>query len=107
MNKRLLLLVAVLLAFGALTFKAVMDHGYLGIFAFHLTSTAGLQVITDLVIVCVLAIAWMVTDARRRGRLVWPYVALTLLLGSFGPLLYLLVSVLSAERTTRNVVYTG
>lgn len=85
-------LVIVLLAFGALTVRALLDHGYIGIFTFHFTASAGLQVLTDLVIVCTLAIFWMVGDARRNGRNPWPYVALTLTLGSFGPLLYLLLA---------------
>lgn len=84
-------LILVLLAFGALTVKALMDHGYIGIFTFHFTASAGMQVLTDLVIVCTLAIFWMVRDARTHGRNPWPYVVLTLTGGSFGPLLYLLI----------------
>lgn len=91
MNGKSLLLIAVLLAFGALSARALIDHGYLGIFAFHFTSTAGMQVITDLVIVCVLAMVWIMVDARRSGRTAWPYLLLTLTAGSFGPLLYLLI----------------
>ena len=85
-------LIAVLLAFSTLSAKALLDHGYLGIFAFHFTATAGMQVLTDLVIVCTLAIFWMVADARRSGRNPWPYVVLTLTAGSFGPLFYLLLA---------------
>lgn len=87
-----LALIVVLLAFGALSTLALMEHGYLGIFAFHLTASAGMQVLADLVIVCTLAIFWMVADARQHGRNPWPYVVLTLTAGSFGPLLYLLLA---------------
>lgn len=89
--QRIVLLV-ILLAFSALSVKAVIDHGYFGIFAFHFTASAGLQVLSDLIIACTLAMFWMVADARRNGRNPWPFVALTLAGGSFGPLLYLLLA---------------
>jgi hypothetical protein len=91
MNAKAWVLVLVLVAFGGVTAVALEEHGYLGIISFHFTSTARLQVILDLVIVCVLAITWMVSDAKRSNRTVWPYVILTLALGSFGPLIYLLL----------------
>lgn len=90
MTPRFLILAAITAAFGALTAHALLDVGYLGIFDYHRHSSAGWQVITDLVIVCGLAIAWMVGDARRTGRRAWPFILLTLAAGSFGPLLYLL-----------------
>lgn len=91
MKPRVLLLSAVVLAFGALSAVALSQHGYWGIISFHFPSSAGWQVLADLVIVCILAIVWMVADARRTGRTVWPFVLTTLVLGSFGPLTYLLV----------------
>lgn len=103
MNGKSLLLIAVLLPFAALTAVALKDHGYIGLLAFHFTATAGMQVIVDLVIVCVLAMIWMVGDAQRTGRTVWPYLLLTLTLGSFGPLVYLLVGQLS--RSASKPVY--
>jgi hypothetical protein len=99
MNLLTLLLVLVIAAFAALTGVALMEHGYIGIFTFHFTSSAGLQVITDLVIVCTLAMIWMVQDARAHGRTVWPFLLLTLTLGAFGPLLYLLVGRLAGARS--------
>jgi hypothetical protein len=91
MNAKSWMLGLVVLAFGGVTAVAVKEHGYLGILSFHFTSSAGVQVILDLVIVCVLALLWILDDAKRNGRTAWPYVVITLALGSFGPLLYLLV----------------
>jgi hypothetical protein len=42
------------------------------------------------VILAVLASIWMVRDARERGLSAWPFILVTLVAGSFGPLLYLL-----------------
>tara|TARA_R110000787_G_scaffold15088_39_gene46589 strand:+ start:1183 stop:1476 length:294 start_codon:yes stop_codon:yes gene_type:complete len=97
MKIRILALSAILLAFGALSALALVEHGYWGIFKFQLTSSAGWQVLADLVLVCMLAILWMITDARRTGRNVWPFVLLTLIGGAFGPLLYLTLGSRSDE----------
>jgi hypothetical protein len=83
-------LMIVLVAFGALTAVAVAQHGVLGIFAWQLQNTAGLQVLVDLVIALSLFLVWMWDDARRTGRNPWPWLVLTLAAGAFGPLLYLL-----------------
>lgn len=85
-----MLIIAVLLAFGALTAAAVWQHGYLGIFLLPLQTLAGTQVLVDLVIALVLVLVWLVQDARAQGRNPWLWVAATLALGSFGPLVYLL-----------------
>lgn len=86
---RLIALIAVIIAFGALSAMALMEVGYIGIFEMHMQNYAGMQVLTDLVIVCVLAIVWMIGDAKTSGVNPWPFVVLTLAAGSFGPLFYL------------------
>ncbi len=98
MPSRLLLLAAVILAFGALSFMALMETGYFGIFAQHFENYAGMQVLTDLVIVCVLAIVWMVNDAKTSGVTPWPFVVLTLAAGAFGILFYLVAREIKAAR---------
>jgi hypothetical protein len=84
------LLVVTLVLFGALSAAAVAQHGYLGIFALHFQTFGGMQVLVDLVIALVLVMVWMWHDAKATGRNVWPWIAVTLALGSFGPLVYLL-----------------
>ena len=91
MSAKLLFLLAVMVAFGALTTKAMLDSGIQGILAVPLSSWAGAQVFTDLVIVGLMACVWMVKDAPLRGLRAWPFVLLTLATGSFGPLTYLVV----------------
>jgi hypothetical protein len=88
MQRTLILLVLAL--FGALTAAALWQHGYLGIFLLPLQTLAGTQVLVDLVIALTLVLVWLVQDARAQGRNPWPWVAATLALGSFGPLVYLL-----------------
>ena len=88
MNRRILA-IAILIPFTLLTLYAVSRVGYIGIFEYHLHSPAGWQVITDLVIALILVLTWLVPEARRAGRNPWPWVVLTLVAGSFGPLLYL------------------
>ncbi len=84
------LLILVLVVFGALSAVAVWQHGIVGIFAWQLQNTAGMQVLADLVIALGLFCTWMWRDAKAHGRQPLPWVLLTLVVGSFGPLLYLL-----------------
>ena len=98
MSARLLVLLAVILAFGALSAMALMEVGYLGVFLGPLQSWAGTQVLVDLVIVCVLAILWMLRDAKTSGVNPWPFIAITLAAGSFGPLFYLVAREVKGAR---------
>jgi len=85
------LLILVFAAFGAYSTYVLFDVGYVGILRSHLSNAGGIQVLCDLTISLGLVCVWMVQDARQRGRSAWPFVVATLLLGSFGPLLYLLL----------------
>src|SRR5262245_21095126 len=85
-----LVLAIVLAAFSALNVYAVETYGYVGFFEAVFSSTAALVVLTDLVISLTLVMLWMVGDARERQLPLWPYLALTLALGSVGVLSYLI-----------------
>jgi hypothetical protein len=84
------LLITTTVLFGALTAAALWQHGYWGIAEPHFQSFGGAQVLADLVIALILFLVWMWHDAKATGRNPWPWIAVTLTLGSFGPLFYLL-----------------
>jgi hypothetical protein len=79
----------VLLIFGGWTTVVVLDHGYTGFLTLAVEHHWGAQMLVDLAIALALFAVWMIEDARSRGRTVWPFLALTLFVGSIGPLLYL------------------
>lgn len=85
-----ILLIVILAAFFALTAVAVWHHGASGILELALGSFAGAQLLVDLVIALSLFLVWMWQDAHATGRNPWPWIVLTLVAGSFGPLLYLI-----------------
>jgi hypothetical protein len=90
MKKALLSIVITL--FAILTGLALWRHGYMGIVAPHFQSFGAGQVFADLVIALTLAIFWMMNDAKKTGRNPVGWIVLTLALGSFGPLIYLLTA---------------
>ncbi|MEO0435928.1 MAG: hypothetical protein AAF098_03370 [Pseudomonadota bacterium] len=94
MMKRKLFSAIILVPFAALTYYALVHGGISGILSFH-TSPGGWQVFIDLVIALFLVLTFLIPDAIAKGRNPWLWVALTVCLGSFGPLLYFLTG--SAE----------
>jgi hypothetical protein len=91
LNSRLFAIV-LLVPFSLLTLYALTQVGYLGILDYHRHSSAGWQVMADLVIALLLVLAWLVPHAREHGRNPWPWVVVTLTMGSLGPLLYLVLA---------------
>ena len=87
---RFVLIFGVLAAFGLYSSWVLWTHGYVAIWQAGMASAPALQVLLDLVIACGLISAWMLGDAKARGLNAWPFVAITLAAGSFGPLSYLL-----------------
>jgi hypothetical protein len=91
-------LTIVLILFGALSAMALWHHGYWGLFEPQFKTFGAGQVLADLVIAVTLAMVWMWHDAKATGRNVWPWLALSLVAGSFGPLLYLLTAKSKAKQ---------
>ena len=85
-------LIVVFGVFGVYSGWAMWQVGYFGIWQAGFDNPAALQILLDLVIAAVLICTWMIRDAARVNRNPWPYVALTLTAGSFGPLLYLILA---------------
>lgn len=90
MNRKQIVLAVITFDFVCLTAWAVVEHGYIAIFANIFQDLATIQVGVDLVLALGMVAAWMWTDAARHGLRVWPYLLMTPFLGSIGPLLYLL-----------------
>lgn len=79
---------AVLAAFGAFSLWVVYGHGYTGFLSLAGREPWAMQMLLDLVIALSFAVGWMRADARRRGLASWPYLVVTLALGSIGLLAY-------------------
>lgn len=107
MTKIQILLGIVLAVFGFETAWAIAQFGYIGFFENLLSAGfPTLLVAFDLVIALGLVMAWMWNDARERGATVWPYLVVTLLVGSVGPLAYLIRRE-SARKQVANVEPRG
>jgi hypothetical protein len=78
----------VIAGFGAFSVWVAATHGYTGFLSLVRREPWGLQMLLDLAIALSFAIGWMRHDAKRRGITSWPYVAMTIALGSLGVLAY-------------------
>lgn len=94
-----LLLAITLALFLAFSASVVSRHGYLGFYDRALDNTATALLFTDLCVSLILITTWMARDARKTGRNLFPYVAITAALGVAGPLLYLLLAGRTKEGT--------
>jgi hypothetical protein len=90
MNGKQIGLSVLLVAFLDLTAYAVYHHGLRGVFELLTANAVTLLATTDLLIALTMVTVWMWRDARDRGVSPVPYAIVTLLIGSAGPLLYLI-----------------
>ncbi len=91
MTKTQILLGVALVAFGFENVWAIAHFGFIGTWESLLSADFPTQLILfDLLIALSMVMVWMWNDARERGATVWPYLVVTLALGSIGPLVYLI-----------------
>lgn len=91
MNKALL--IAVLVVFSVLTGYTLLHYGGLiPWLLFYTRDPASWQIFADLVIVMCLLLVFMRRDAIANGRPFWRWAIFSLLVGSFGPLLYFITA---------------
>lgn len=84
------ILALVFLLFGAFSLWALVEIGFVGIWKSGFANLGSAQITVDLIVACSLLVGFIARDCRAQGRPWWPWAALTLALGSFGPLAYLL-----------------
>jgi hypothetical protein len=82
----------VLIPFTVLSIAALWQVGYLALFTQQFTNFGTQQVLADLFIAVGICMVWMWRDAQQTGRNPWPWIALSLVSGSFGPLLYIITA---------------
>ena len=90
MNRKQLALSGALIVLLACDAYSVYLYGFVGFFRVVLSNFGGFTAFLDLLIALVLVMVWMGNDARERNASAIPYVILTVLLGSVGPLIYLI-----------------
>jgi len=84
---------------GLQSFAKARGGGFHGVIESHRTvlsitcdaiahSYGSMQIFSELVIALTLVMVWMWRDAKNSGRSAWPWIVVTLAVGSFGPLLY-------------------
>ena len=90
-KKKVLFVVALFVVHAAVTARALLEMSYVELYRFAFVGWPARQIFSDLTVGMLLITGWMIVDAKKTGRTAWPYVAATLVAGSFAPLLYLLV----------------
>ncbi len=100
-SARKIVVAAVLVMFVTFTGYVTWWHGYASAFP-PFNDLPTLQIFCDLSIALSLVMLWMFIDWRARGRPrfgFFPFVVATFLLGSIGPLLYLLFRTKKASQS--------
>ena len=102
MNIKAVSLILLVLFAGYTAYTMSIAEQSLLSFGYQLVSSPDTaQVVIDLYIMAILALAWMYQDIKNRGKTIkhWlPYAVVTLIFVSIGPLLYLVLRPNSVEK---------
>jgi hypothetical protein len=98
MNLKRFVPAVLLVGFSALTAEVVIRDGYTEWLRIAFENRSAGLLLVDLTIALSLVMGWMIKDARARKVTVWPFTILTVLLGSVGPLMYLVLRSASDRR---------
>ena len=99
MNLKQVALIGALIPFLALTTYVLATMGLSGFYAAAQANAATELMMLDLVIGLGILSVWMYSDARERSFSALPYLAITLVIGVAGPLLYLIRREAERSRT--------
>ena len=92
LHPRQLFAIVILLPFIGLTVYALQTIGLLGLFQHQFENPAGWQVLADLIIALLIAMLWLLPEAKQAGHKPAIWFVLTCMLGSIAPLLYLAIT---------------
>ncbi len=92
LKKSKILALIILIPFTLLTFLAVKDYGFIGIFKEIFKNFATIQVFIDLIIATIFILVWIWKDSKKNNRNFLIWLIITLIFGSFGPFLYIISS---------------
>ncbi|HSH01401.1 MAG TPA: DUF2834 domain-containing protein [Anaerolineae bacterium] len=84
-------IIGTLILFSILTLIALFTDGLSGFPTAITYSYASLQIYIDLVIAIIIINVWLWHDARQNNHNPWPWLIASLIVGSFSPLIYLLL----------------
>ncbi len=87
----------VLLVFGAFSTWVIWRDGYFGFVTLARHDRWALQMLIDLALSLVVANAWVLADARRRGIAAWPFVVASVGVGSIAVLAYMVRRAFAAD----------
>lgn len=104
--KQVVVFAAAFVAFTAYTLSVMAGHGVFGFIELAWREAWGGQLFVDLLVMLVLFSVWLVGDCRARQRAAWPWIVLTMTMGSMGVLAYLVHRAWTARSATTTAVTT-